>query len=63
MAKIHEIVKDEPHTVSEVICIKCGRRWVAVRHCDVRLKQLECEMCGQGYVIETGENLDKLEDK
>lgn len=45
----------KPHTVSEVICVKCGKRWVSVRPEDVLLKDLECPNCGKGYVIETGE--------
>ena len=44
------------HKVSEVICLKCYRRWKAARPIDVRLDQLECPACGsQGFVIETGE--------
>lgn len=45
-----------PHTVSEVICVKCGHRWLAVRPETTRLKELECPECHrQGFVIETGE--------
>lgn len=51
------IEKNEPHTVSEVICVKCCKRWIAVRPSDVLLKELECPNCGQGYVIETGQEL------
>jgi len=45
-----------PHKVSEVICISCGRRWVAVRPETVKLKELEC-VCGNGNIIETGEDI------
>lgn len=45
-----------PHKVSEVICINCKYRWIAVRPVDTLLKELECPQCRQqGYVIETGE--------
>lgn len=44
-----------PHVVSEVICVKCGHRWIAVRPAATYLKDLECAQCGAGYVIETGE--------
>lgn len=47
-----------PHKVSEVICVKCGYRWLSVRPVDILLKTLECVNCGQGYVIETGEIIE-----
>lgn len=48
------------HKISEVICISCGRRWIAVRPESVKLKDLECR-CGNGNVIETGEILSRKE--
>ena len=56
------IEERQPHKVSEVICVKCGKRWIAVRPKTTMLKELECSNCGRGYVIETGEELVK-EDK
>lgn len=54
------IEENMPHKVSEVICIDCGYRWIAVRPTDTLLKDLECPQCGvQGYVIETGEVINK----
>lgn len=45
-----------PHKVSEVICVNCKHRWIAIRPTMTLLKELECPMCNeQGYVIETGE--------
>ena len=49
------------HKISEVICISCGRRWIAARPESVRLKDLEC-ICGNGNVIETGETISRKED-
>lgn len=50
------IIENTPHKVSEVICIDCKYRWIAVRLTDTLLKGLECPQCRlQGYVIETGE--------
>lgn len=47
-----------PHKVSEVICVKCCHRWIAVRPEMILLKELECPNCGQdGYTIETGEQI------
>ena len=48
-----------PHMLSEVICVKCCKRWISVRPAGTLLKDLECPQCGcSGNVIETGENLD-----
>jgi hypothetical protein len=55
-----EIVSNEeylPHEVSEVICLKCLHRWIAVYPSQTLLKELECE-CGEiGYVIKTGQTI------
>ena len=61
-AKIVDINENTPHRVSEVICVKCAYRWLAVRPVTTLLKDLECPWCGkQGFVIETGEIIDKNE--
>lgn len=58
MDNIIPIEANLPHKVSEVICVKCGKRWIAVRPEKTLLKSLECENCGPGFVIETGEEMD-----
>lgn len=56
---IKDINENQPHKVSEVICIDCKYRWLAVRPTKTLLKDLECPWCGkQGYVIETGEMIE-----
>ena len=55
MSKTIDINDNIPHKVTEVICIKCYKRWIAVRPVNTKLKDLECPNCGKGYVIETGE--------
>ena len=56
MAELIDINNNIPHKVSEVICIKCLHRWIAVRPVTITLKNLECAWCHeQGYIIETGE--------
>lgn len=55
--KTIDINKNKPHKVSEVICVKCGKRWIAVRPKETKLHQLECKGCGKGFVIETGEEM------
>lgn len=54
--EIHSIDENIPHKISEVICIKCAYRWMAIRPVVTYLKDLECPWCGkQGFAIETGE--------
>jgi hypothetical protein len=51
--------EDEPHKVSMVVCLNCGKRWVAVRPLGTKLTDLECPQCRtQGAAIETGEELE-----
>ena len=46
-----------PNEVSEVICLKCLHRWVAVYPSQTLLKELECK-CGEiGFVIKTGQTI------
>ena len=61
MSKVIDINQNKPHKVSEVICVKCGNRWISARPRDTRLKQLECRECGRGFVIETGEEMGSAE--
>ena len=59
MTKILNMEEEIPHKLSEVICINCKHRWLAVRPTATMLKYLECPCCHQqGYVIETGEDLE-----
>lgn len=58
MNKIVAIESNLEHKVSEVICVKCGYRWIATRPSKTLLKQLECPNCNeQGYTVETGEEI------
>jgi len=62
MTKIVSILDQEPHKVSEVVCVKCHFRWIATRPDGTRLRDMECPGCGeQGGVIETGEIIDEEE--
>ena len=54
-----DINENIPHKVSEVVCIQCLKRWIAVRPVKTKLVDLECPCCHkQGYAIETGEEID-----
>ena len=55
--KVISIESRMEHTVSEVVCLKCLNRWIAVRPSNVLLKQLECKCGAVGFVIETGETI------
>lgn len=58
MADIINIEENAEHTVSEVICVRCLKRWIAVRPSEVLLKDIECPRCKQvGAVIETGQDM------
>ena len=58
--KFIDISENDLHRVSEVICVKCAYRWLAVRPVTTFLKDLECPWCGkQGFVIETGEIINE----
>lgn len=60
--KIVPIEAYTPHCVSEVICVNCKKRWIAVYPDGTWLKDLECENCGPGYVINTGQPIpDEIE--
>ena len=62
MDNIIDIYDYKPHDVSEVVCLKCLKRWIAVRPSDVWLKNLECPCCGEvGYTIETGQTMEEEE--
>ena len=49
-----------PHKISEVICVKCLHRWIAVRPVTTDLKGLERPGCAfVGAAIETGEVIEE----
>ncbi len=50
--------KNLEHKVSEVICVQCATRWICARPTEVLLKDIECQNCGCGYVIETGQEVE-----
>lgn len=55
-AQIIQIEDHYPHYLSEVICIKCYKRWYACRPVYTLLKELVCPDCNEkGYAIETGQ--------
>lgn len=61
MSKIISIEENLPHCVSEVICLQCLHRWIAVRPDNVLLKDLECPRCKTfGTVINTGQELKEV---
>lgn len=64
MSDMFEIPQDESIdevVSSELICVRCGFRWISTRPDALRLKEIECPACKtKGYVIETGEELENL---
>ena len=60
-----EIVSNEAyleHEVSELICLKCLRRWTGVYPVRALLKDLKCQCGCKGFVIKTGQTLPESED-
>lgn len=57
MAKEVNIEENLPHEVSEVICLKCLKRWIAVYPLKCPLKDLSCTCGAVGYVIKTGQTI------
>ncbi len=56
--KITYIEDAMQHKISEVMCVYCGHRWIAVRPKVTMLKQLECPRCrARGGAFETGEEI------
>lgn len=58
MGEVINIEVNIPHIVAELICVKCGKRWIGVWPETTPLRDLECENCGAGYVIKTGQDLE-----
>lgn len=45
-----------PHCVEELMCVKCGFRYIGVFPLSAPLKSLECEQCHRrGFIINTGQ--------
>lgn len=58
MSKLIELDDYRPHKVSELICVRCGKRFIGCRPVGLKLKDIDCEDCGPGFIIETGEVFD-----
>lgn len=55
------IEANQAHCVAELICVRCGKRWIGVWPEKTLLKELECENCGPGFVIKTGQDVEESE--
>ena len=57
--KIVQLERDLPHEVAELICIKCGFRYIGCYPERVLLKDLMCAECGKtGFIIKTGQTIE-----
>jgi hypothetical protein len=56
---IQDYNANTPHLVQEVICVKCFHRYLAVYPVGTWLKELECETCGKGFIIATGQEIEE----
>lgn len=58
MGRVVDITANKPHKVSEVICLKCMKRWIYVRPEECHLKDETCPYCEKtGFIINTGDEL------
>jgi Zn finger protein HypA/HybF involved in hydrogenase expression len=56
MPDIIDLTEHRPHSVSEIMCVKCYKRYIGVVPAGTLLKDLECPQCHEaGYAIRTGE--------
>lgn len=59
MRDIVDIDSNRPHTVSELICLRCYKRWIAVYPTYSNLINFQCPKCGEvGFVINTGQEIN-----
>ncbi len=56
-SNIVDIEEGLPHRLAETICVKCFQRSMTIWPEKTQLKELECENCGKGYIIMTGQPL------
>lgn len=59
--KAIELDAYRPHKVSELICVKCGKRFISCRPLGTKLKDMDCpnlKCQSRGFIIETGEVFD-----
>ena len=54
--------QNQTYATFETICIKCYQRNITVSPTYVLLKDLECENCGKGFIIKTGQWLEEEPD-
>ena len=55
MGEVVDIEANLPHVTLEVICVKCHHRYWAVAPVETPLVKYECETCGPGFIIGTGQ--------
>jgi len=52
--------KETPHTVAEIMCWKCGARWIAAYPSATLLKDLQCPGChNAGHAFLTGQDISE----
>lgn len=62
MGDVVDINEKQEHIITELICIRCCKRWISVRPATLLLSKMECPYCkAYGSVIMTGQELDVVE--
>jgi hypothetical protein len=60
--RIVDITDGFYHEISELICLKCRKRWIAARPEGTLLKDIECPKHHVGFAIETGQKIEEGRD-
>lgn len=56
---VTDIEANMEHRTCETICVKCFSRQISVYPSSTLLKDLECETCGTGFIIKTGQDIEE----
>lgn len=59
MGKVIDIDVMEPHLTGELICVRCGYRYIGTWNAKVPMKDLYCPNCQEpGFTIGTGQIME-----
>ena len=61
MSKVIYLSEHKPHLLAEVMCVKRFHRYMCVWPTATPLKDLECETCGKGFIVMTGQPLEDFQ--
>lgn len=54
---LEEREDNQPHEISELICLSCFDRWIGVYPVNALMKKMVCKCGVIGKIIKTGQNI------